>query len=89
VVSTHVVHSTKSRDVCLTSTVNGIVMDHLSEHEQIELVRIIKELSGTSLTKHQFTEAAFDLFEDVSGMEGVTTPDAMEIINSMWSIYRG
>ena len=88
-VCTHVVYSTKLLDGCLTSTVNSIQMDHLSEHEQFELVRIIKELGGTSLTKYQFTEAAFDLFEDVSGMEGVMTPDAMEIINIMWSIYHG
>jgi len=74
-------------DGCLTSTVNGIKMDHLSEHEHTELVRIIKELDGSFLNKNQFTEAAFALFEDISGMEGVTTFEAMEIINTLWSKY--
>ena len=30
-----------------------------------------------------------DLFEDVSGMEGIEPLDAKEIINVLWSIYRG
>ena len=30
-----------------------------------------------------------DLFEDVSGMEGIEHLDAKEIINVLWSIYRG
>jgi len=63
-------------------------MEYLSGDEKTELVLIIKLLGGASMTKPQFTEAAFDLFEDVSGMEGINSLDAMEIINIMWSTYR-
>jgi len=84
---THVVFNHKTLDGPYTSTLKCTEMVHLTAYEQLELVRIIKTSGGTSQTLAQFTEAAFDLFEDVSGMEGIPTEDAVEIINSLWSIY--
>ena len=63
-------------------------MQHLSTAELTELVQAITEQHGHGLTKVGFTEACFDVFEDISGMEGVSTQDAMEIINLLWSTYR-
>jgi hypothetical protein len=63
-------------------------MDYLTLDEQTRLVAFIRDRDGFDLTQGRFTEVAFDLFEDIAGMEGLSTPDAAEIINSMWSSYR-
>ena len=62
-------------------------MDQLSPAEQHRLIYIIREKCGFNLTQSHFTEVAFDLFEDISGMEDVSTSDAMEIINILWRKY--
>lgn len=62
-------------------------MEHLSTAELTELVQAITEQHGNSLTKLGFTEACFDVFEDISGIEGISTQDAMEIINLLWNTY--
>ena len=63
-------------------------MDYLTPDEQTRLVAFIRNRDGFDFTQDRFTEVAFDLFEDIAGMEGLSTTDATEIINSMWSIYR-
>jgi hypothetical protein len=63
-------------------------VDYLKPDEQTRLVSFIRDKHGFDLTQGRFTEVAFDLFEDIAGMEGLSTPDATEIINSMWSSYR-
>ncbi len=68
-------------------TQDAASVQHLSNDELIELVQAITEQHGNGLTLKEFTEKCFDLFEDVSGMEGITTQDAMEIINLLWNIY--
>jgi hypothetical protein len=62
-------------------------MEHLSTAEMTELVQAITEQHGNSLTKLGFTAVCFDVFEDISGMEGISTQDAMEIINLLWNTY--
>lgn len=62
-------------------------MDQLTPVEQYRLVYVIREKCGFNLTQCHFTEAAFDLFEDIPGMEGTSTPIAMEIINILWKKY--
>jgi hypothetical protein len=62
-------------------------MDQLAPVEQYRLIYVIREKCGFNLTQHQFTEVAFDLFEDISGMEGISTPIAIEIINILWRKY--
>ena len=63
-------------------------MDYLTADEQTRLVAFIRDNHGFDLSQGRFTEVAFDLFEDIAGMEGLSTTNATEIINSMWSIYR-
>jgi hypothetical protein len=63
-------------------------VDYLTPDEQTRLVTFIGDKHGFDLTLGCFTEVAFDLFEDIAGMEGLSTTNATEIINSMWSIYR-
>lgn len=62
-------------------------MDQLTPAEQYRLIYVIREKFGFNLTQRRFTEVAFNLFEDISGMEGISTPIAMEIINILWKKY--
>jgi hypothetical protein len=63
-------------------------VDILTIDEKFRLIALIRDKLGFHLTLAHFTEVAFDLFEDIAGMEDLPIPDATEIINSMWSIYR-
>jgi hypothetical protein len=62
-------------------------VDLLTPDEQTRLVILIRDKHGFDLKLGSFTEVTFDLFEDISGIEGLSTPESIEIINSMWSIY--
>jgi len=64
-------------------------VEHLTKRQSVELVKFIFDQHGTSLTKRQFTELVLDCFEDISGLEGLSPPQALETINTLWSIYRG
>jgi hypothetical protein len=63
-------------------------VDYLTPEEQARLVKLIHDKLGFYLAQDSFTEVTFDLFEDIAGMEGLSTHDAAEIINSMWKNYR-
>jgi hypothetical protein len=62
-------------------------VEQLTTAEQYRLIYFIREKCGFNLTQSHFTEVAFDLFEDISGMEKISTPIAMEIINILWKKY--
>ena len=62
-------------------------MDQLTPAEQYRLIYVIREKCGFNLTQSHFTEVALNLFEDISGMEGISTSIAMEIINILWKKY--
>ena len=62
-------------------------MNYFSPDELQTLISIIQEQHGLKLTLQQFTETSFDLFEDISGLEGADPEQAMEIINTLWSVY--
>jgi len=64
-------------------------VEHLTKLQSVELAKFIFDQHGNGLTKRKFTELVLDCFEDISGMEVLTPPDAREIINNLWSIYRG
>ena len=64
-------------------------MKRLSKPQQVRLIELVIDTDGGDLNKRQFTDVVFNLFEDISGMEVLTPPDAREIINNLWSIYRG
>ena len=62
-------------------------MNYFSPDELQTLISIIQEQHGLTLTRQQFTDTTFDLFEDISGLEGLPPEQAMEIINTLWSVY--
>ena len=62
-------------------------MNYFSPDELQTLISIIRDQHGLKLTRQQFTETAIDLFEDISGLEGIPPEQAMEIINTLWSVY--
>ncbi len=62
-------------------------MNYFSPDELQTLISIIRDQNGLTLTRQQFTDTTFDLFEDISGLEGVDPEQAMEIINTLWSVY--
>ena len=62
-------------------------MNYFSPDELKTLISIIRDQYGLTLTRKQFTETTFDLFEDISGLEGVHPEQAMEIISTLWSVY--
>ena len=62
-------------------------MNYFSPDELQTLISIIRDEHGLTLTRQQFIDTTFDLFEDISGLEGVNPEQAMEIINTLWSIY--
>jgi hypothetical protein len=62
-------------------------VNYFSPDELQTLISIIRDQNGLTLTRQQFTDTTFDLFEDISGLEGVDPEQAMEIINTLWSVY--
>jgi len=64
-------------------------MKRLSKHQQTRLIELVIDTHGGGLNKRVFTDVVLYLFEDISGMEVLTPSDAREIINNLWSIYRG
>ena len=64
-------------------------MKHLTTSESHRLITWVIDHHGRRLKRIEFTEIVMNLFEDVSGMEGIDPLDAREIINVLWSYYRG
>ena len=62
-------------------------MNYFSPDELQTLISIIQDQQGLTLTRQQFTDTTSDLFEDISGLEGMPPEQAMEIINTLWSVY--
>ena len=62
-------------------------MNYFSPDELQTLISIIQDQHGCKLTRQQFTDTTFGLFEEISGLEGIDTEQAMGIINTMWSKY--
>ena len=62
-------------------------MNYFSPDELQSLISIIRDQHGLRLNRQQFTDTTFDLFEDISGLEGIPPEQAMEIINTLWSVY--
>ena len=58
-------------------------MNYFSPDELQTLISIIQDQHGLKLNRQQFTDISFDLFEDISGLEGVDPEQAMEIINTL------
>jgi hypothetical protein len=64
-----------------------VPVNYFSPDELQTLISIIRDQHGLKLTRQQFIDTTFDLFEDISGLEGIHPEQAMEIINTLWSVY--
>jgi len=64
-------------------------MKYLNQVERQSIVQLIRQHERHLLTHQQFTDICFELFEDISGMEAIATPEATEIIENLWSTYLG
>ncbi len=64
-----------------------VPVNYFSPDELQTLILIIQDQHGLKLNRQQFIDIAFDLFEDISGLEGIDPEQAMEIINTLWSVY--
>ena len=64
-----------------------VPVNYFSPDELQTLISIIRDQYGLTLNYQQFTDTTFDLFEDISGLEGIPPEQAMEIINTLWSVY--
>jgi hypothetical protein len=64
-----------------------VPVNYFSPDELQSLISIIQDQHGLKLTRQQFIDITFDLFEDISGLEGIPPEQAMEIINTLWSVY--
>ena len=64
-----------------------VPVNYFSPDELQTLISIIQDQHGLKLNRRQFIDIAFDLFEDISGLEEVDPEQAMEIINTLWSVY--
>jgi hypothetical protein len=64
-----------------------VPVNYFSPDELQTLISIIQDQNGLTLNRQQFTDTTFDLFEDISGLEGIPPEQAMEIINTLWSVY--
>ena len=64
-----------------------VPVNYFSADELQTLTLIIQDQHGLKLNRQQFIDIAFDLFEDISGLEGIDPEQAMEIINTLWSVY--
>jgi len=64
-----------------------VPVNYFSPEELQTLILIIRDQHGLNLTRQKFTDTTFDLFEDISGLEGIPPEQAMEIINTLWSVY--
>jgi len=62
-------------------------VNYFSPDELQTLISIIQDQYGLTLNYQKFIDTTFDLFEDISGLEGIPPEQAMEIINTLWSVY--
>ena len=64
-----------------------VPVNYFSPEEIQTLISIIQDQHGLKLNRQHFTDIAFDLFEDIFGLEGIDPEQTMEIINTLWSVY--
>jgi hypothetical protein len=64
-----------------------VPVNYFSPDELQTLTFVIRDQHGLKLIRQHFTDISFDLFEDISGLEGVDPEQAMEITNTLWSVY--
>ena len=63
-------------------------MNHLSAFELDQLVDLIHESHGISLTQFKFIEVAISLFEDIPGLELMASFPDQIVLDNLWRLYR-
>jgi hypothetical protein len=61
----------------------------LSTDQVNNLVEIISDQFGHTLTREHFADQVLLLFEDISGFEVIADSVSQTIINQLWSYYHG
>ena len=60
----------------------------LNDDELDGLVEVIAEQFGSTLDRAQFADVALTLFEDIAGLETITTKQANRYVAALWRRYR-
>lgn len=59
----------------------------ISANQQSNLIEILISENGRGLSRVDFSECCFLLFEDLAGFETLTELENQSIINQLWSLY--
>jgi len=60
----------------------------LNDDELDGLAEVLIEQSGPTLDRAQFADVALTLFEDIAGLETITTKQANRYVAALWRRYR-
>jgi O-succinylbenzoate synthase len=60
----------------------------LNDAEFDGLVEVIVEQFGSTLDRDQFADAALTLFDDMPGLETITTKQANRYVAALWRRYK-
>lgn len=60
----------------------------LNDDELDRLVEVIVEQFGSTLDRAQFADVALTLFDDMPGLETITTKAASRYVAALWRRYR-
>ena len=60
----------------------------LNDDELDGLVDVIVEQFGPTLDRAQFADVALTLFDDIAGLETITTKQANRYVAALWQRYR-
>ena len=60
----------------------------LNDDEINRLVEVVIEQFGSTLDRHQFADVALTLFEDIAGLETITTKKVSRHVAALWQRYR-
>lgn len=60
----------------------------LTDDELDRIVQVIVEQFRSTLDRDQFADAALTLFDDVPGLETITTKQASRYVAALWRRYK-
>ena len=60
----------------------------LNDDELDRLVEVIVEQFGSTLDRDQFADVALTLFDDMPGLETITTKVASRYVAALWQRYK-
>ena len=60
----------------------------LNDDELDRLVEVVIEQFGSTLDRAQLADVALTLFDDIAGLETITTKQANREVHALWRRYR-